>query len=125
VRRGYDAFNTGNVEGTLALVHPDIEWNTYLVPGPGGGTYRGFEGVRELWNDVRNIFIDYRNDPEELMEIGDKVVAFICISGRGSLSGAEVEARIAHVFTFRDGKIIRVDSHEDRDEAMRAARGGE
>jgi ketosteroid isomerase-like protein len=123
VRRGYEALNQGDVESALELVQPDIEWNTYLVPGPGGGTYRGYDGVRELWTDVRNIFTDYRNDPEELIEAGDKVVSFICIRGRGSLSGAEVEARIAHVFTFRDGKILRVDSFEDRDEALRAARG--
>jgi ketosteroid isomerase-like protein len=49
-------------------------------------------------------------------------VSFICISGRGAKSGIEVEARIAHVFTFRDDKILRVQSFEDRDEALRAAR---
>ena len=32
-----------------------------------------------------------------------------------------VQARIAHVHTFRDGKVIRVESFEDRDEALRAA----
>jgi ketosteroid isomerase-like protein len=123
VRRGYDAFNVGDVESTLALVHPEIEWHTYLVPGPGGGTYRGFDGVRELWADVRNIFVDYRNDPEQIIEVGDKVVAFICISGRGLRSGADVEARIAHVFTFHEGKILRVESYADTDEALRAAQG--
>jgi ketosteroid isomerase-like protein len=121
VRRGYEAFNVGDVEATLGLVHPDIEWHTYLVPGPGGGTYRGHDGVRELWSDVRHIFTDYRNDPEQMFEVGDKVVSFICIRGRGARSGVEVEARIAHLFTFRDGKILRVESFEDRDEALRAA----
>jgi ketosteroid isomerase-like protein len=122
VRRGYEAFNEGDVESTLALVHSDIEWRTYLVPGPGGGNYRGYDGVRELWADVRNIFVDYRNDPEQMIEIGDKVVSFICIRGRGARSGVEVEARIAHVFTFHEGKILRVESFEDREEALRTAR---
>ncbi len=103
-------------------MHSDIEWRTYLVPGPGGGTYRGYDGVRELWADVRNVFVDYRNDPEQMIEIGDKVVSFICIRGRGARSGVEVEARIAHVFTFREGKILRVESFEDREDALRAAR---
>ena len=31
------------------------------------------------------------------------------------------QARIAHVYTFRDGKVIRVESFEDRDEALRVA----
>ncbi len=121
VRRGYDALNDGDVERALADIDPEIEWRTYLVPGPGGGTYRGHEGVRELWEDVRNIFGDYRNEPEQLIDAGDRVVAFVCIRGRGGRSGAEVEARIAHVFTLRDGRIMRVDSFEDRDEALRAA----
>jgi ketosteroid isomerase-like protein len=121
VRRGYELLNGGDVESALEFVHPAIEWQTYLVPGPGGGLYRGHDGVRELWRDVRNVFGGYRNDPEELIDAGDKVVAFICISGRGTLSGVEVEARIAHVFTFSDGKILRVQSFEDRAEALRAA----
>lgn len=99
-------------------MQPDVEWQTYLVPGPGGATYCGCDGVRELWSDVRNVFAGYRNDPEQLFDLGDKVVSFICISGRGSRSGVDVEARIAHVFTFRDGKILRVESFEDRDEAL-------
>ena len=121
VRRGYEALNEGDIERALTDIHPDVVWRTYLVPGPGGGTYRGHDGVRELWADVRNVFGDYRNEPEELIDAGDRVVAFICIRGRGTRSGAEVEARIAHVFTLRDGRIAHVDSFEDRDEALRAA----
>lgn len=121
VRRGYDAFNRGDIEGALEILHPDVEWSTYLVPGPGGGTYRGHEGVRELWDDARNIFGDFRNDPERLMEAGDKVVAFITVRGRGKASGIDVKARIAHVMTLRDGKVASVQSFEDRDEALKAA----
>jgi ketosteroid isomerase-like protein len=121
VRRGYDALNRGDVESALEHIDAGIVWRTYLVPGPGGGTYRGHDGVRELWSDVRNIFRDYRNDPEELIDAGEKVVAFICIRGHGRRSGVEVEARIAHVFTFRGDAIARVESFEDREEALRAA----
>jgi ketosteroid isomerase-like protein len=39
----------------------------------------------------------------------------------GAISGAPVEARIAHVHTFHGGKVVRVQSFEDRDEARRAA----
>jgi ketosteroid isomerase-like protein len=121
VRHGYELLNRGDVESALELVDPAIEWQTYLVPGPGGGLYRGHDGVRELWRDVRNVFGGYRNDPEELIDAGDKVVAFICIRGRGTRSGVEVEARIAHLFTLSNGKILRVQSFEDRDEALRMA----
>ena len=121
VRRGYAALNEGDVDRALVDIDPEIEWKTYLVPGPGGGTYHGHDGVRELWRDVRTVFGDYRNDPEEVFEAGAKVISRVCIRGRGAKSGAEVEARIFHVFTFRDGRILRVESFEDREEALRAA----
>jgi ketosteroid isomerase-like protein len=122
VLRGYEAFNRGDVSAALEALDPEIEWKTYLVPGPGGGTYRGHAGVRELWGDARNIFGDFRNDPERLIEAGDdKVVAFITVRGRGKASGAEVKARIAHVHTLHDGKVVRVESFENRDEALKVA----
>ena len=121
VRRSYEAFNRGDVEGALEGLHPDIEWHTYIVPGPGGATYRGHAGVRELWSDARRIFGEFRNIPEELFDAGDRVLAFVRVEGVGAISGAPVEARIAHVHTLHDGKVVCVESFEDRDEARRAA----
>jgi ketosteroid isomerase-like protein len=99
VLRGYEAFNRGDIDGALELLHPEIEWKTYLVPGPGGGTYHGHEGVRELWGDAADIFGDFRNDPERLMDAGDKVVAFITVRGRGRESGVAVKARASPMST--------------------------
>ena len=116
--RSYQAFNRGELEEALAAFDPEIVWHTYLVPGPGGGTYRGHDGVRELWADARNIFGDFRNEPERLISVEDRLLVMVRICGWGKESGVEVEAKIAHVHTFRDGKVARVDSYEDRDEAL-------
>src|SRR5438445_3799 len=117
---GYEAFNSGDLDRAETLFDPDVVWHTWIVPGPGGGTYRGHAGIRELWSEARNVFGDFRNEPERLIAAGDRMVAFIRVRGRGKGSGVEVEARIAHVLTFRDDKVVRVDSYEDRDEALRA-----
>ena len=121
VRRVYEAFNSGNVDAAIQFLHPDVEWHTYIVPGPGGGVYRGHDGARELWADARRIFGDFRNVPEEVFEVGEHVVAFVSVEGVGARSGASVQARIAHVYTFKDDKISMIRSFEDRDEACRAA----
>lgn len=118
---GYEAFNRGDVEASLTILHPEIVWHTYIVPGPGGGTYYGHDGVRELWSDAQRIFGGFRNIPEQLFEEGNRVVAFVRVEGVGTKSGVAVTARIAHVHTFRDGKVCRVESFEDRDEALRVA----
>lgn len=121
VIRGYEAFNRGEVEASLSIMHPEIEWHTYIVPGPGGGVYHGHEGVRELWSDARKIFGEFKNIPEQMFDGGGHVVAFVRVEGVGRESGVPVEARIAHLYTFRDGKVACVQSFEDRDEALRAA----
>ena len=121
VRRSYEAFNRGDLDGALEGIHPDIVWHTYIVPGPGGGTYRGHDGVRELWSDAKRIFGEFRNVPEQVFETPDNIVVFVSVEGVGARSGAAVQARIAHIFTFRDEKVVGVRSFADRDEALREA----
>jgi ketosteroid isomerase-like protein len=117
----YEAFNRADNDGALRFMHPEIEWRTYLVPGPGGGTYRGHEGVVQLWTDVRNVFDDFRNEAEEFFASEDMVVVFVRFTGRGRESGVDVEARVAHLFDFEDGLVRRVRTFEDRRQALTAA----
>jgi len=121
VRRGYESFNANDLDSALELFDPSIEWHTYIVPGPGGGVYRGHAGVRELWSEAKRIFGDFRNVPEHMFDAGDQVVTFVRVEGVGAMSGAAVQARIAHLMTFRGDKVVTVQSYEDRDEALRAA----
>ena len=121
VRRGYEAYNRGDIDAALVELDPEIVWQTYIVPGPGGGIYRGHDGVRELWSEAKKIFGGFRNEPEEIFDAGDQVVAFVRVEGVGARSGVAVQARIAHLYTFRGGKVLRVESFEDRDAALRAA----
>jgi uncharacterized protein len=120
-QRSYDAFNRGDIESALAAFDPEVEWQTYIVPGPGGGTYHGHAGVRELWSEAKRIFGEFRNIPEEMFSAGDKLLVYVRIEGVGAKSGAPVEARIAHLHTFRDGRVVLVRSFGDREEAQRAA----
>jgi uncharacterized protein len=119
VLRSYDAFNRGDLDEAIAAFDPEVEWHSWIVPGPGGATYKGHDGVRELWADARNVFGEFRNVPERIVVAGDRIAIFVCVRGRGKESGAEVEGRIAHVMAFRGTKALKVDSYEDRAEALR------
>ena len=60
--------------------------------------------------------------PEEVIDAGDKVLAFIRTSGRGKASGVDVEAYVWNVWTFRDGKPTEWTYFgEDRAAALDAA----
>ena len=61
-------------------------------------------------------------EPEELIDAGDKVLAFIRVSGRGKASGVDVEAHTWNVWTFRNGEPVELTYFgEDRAEALKAA----
>jgi ketosteroid isomerase-like protein len=61
-------------------------------------------------------------DPQELVDAGDRVFAFIRTRARGKASGADVDAHVANVWTSRDGKPVELKYFgENRAEALEAA----
>jgi ketosteroid isomerase-like protein len=85
---------------------------------------RGRDQVR-AWADREAEIWEGRHtrwQPEELIDAGDKVLAFIRTGGRGQASGVEVEAYVWNVWTFRDGKPVEWTYFgEDRGAALEAA----
>jgi ketosteroid isomerase-like protein len=62
-------------------------------------------------------------EAEEYIQSGDRILVLIHWRGRGKGSGAQIEGRGAHLWTFREGLAVRFDTYRDRDQA-RAALGG-
>jgi ketosteroid isomerase-like protein len=61
-------------------------------------------------------------EPQELLDADEKVVALIRFSARGKGSGAEVEAHVWNLWTFRDGKLVEFKYFgDDRAAALEAA----
>ena len=51
---------------------------------------------------------DFEFDVQELIDAGESVVMVLRQVGRGKGSGAPVEMTMGWLYTFRDGRIIRV-----------------
>jgi ketosteroid isomerase-like protein len=85
------------------------------------GVYRGAGEIVRWVDEGRAVYGSLEVVPEELLDAGEKVVAMVRMRARGTLSGAPVEALIAHVLTLRDGKLLRLEYYGDREEALRAA----
>jgi ketosteroid isomerase-like protein len=54
---------------------------------------------------------------DELIPRGERILALVRWKGSGKESGVEMEASGAHLWTFRDGLVVRFDVYRDRDEA--------
>jgi uncharacterized protein len=84
--------------------------------------YRGHEGVRSSLRVSQVEFEELDLVPEEFLDAGDRVVVVFRFQGKGRRSGIPIDEQLAHVWTIRDGKAVRMEVHSGRDQALRAAR---
>lgn len=125
IRRAYDAFNRRDPDAAGADMHPEFELDFTGSVGPERGVYRGKDGMSRLWRRYWDAFESISIEPEELIEAGDQVIALVRARGRGRGSGIEIDARGPHVWTFRDGKVVRFKLYQEVGQAMEAVLGGE
>jgi uncharacterized protein len=122
LRRGYDAFSERDMSFVLGFVHPDVELELYTErPDIADTLYRGHEGFLRNLAELTEVFDDFRLEPEELTEGGERIFAVVRVRGRGRSSGASIDQRLYHVWTFRDGRVARLEIHSDRAKALEAA----
>jgi ketosteroid isomerase-like protein len=120
LKRGYEAFNRGELEAVFARLDPEIEWVTDERV-PFAGTYHGHGEIRRLLSDQQEVFGQLTMEPYEFFETGDQVVAFVRQRARGHASGAEIVITIGHLWTIRDGKAVRWQGFPEREKALEAA----
>jgi ketosteroid isomerase-like protein len=126
VRRGYEAFDSGDLESALALFDPDVE--VLMAEEPGGvslldlsKTYRGVEGVITFLGQMAEAWGEVHWVPERYFDAGDEVVVFIRLTAEGKSSGVAVNQSMAHLCTVRSGKLVRLETFWRRDAALKAA----
>jgi ketosteroid isomerase-like protein len=121
VRAILDAFNRGDMRGFLDMCDPDIEWDlSQRLIDP--EVYHGHQGVERFFEQQLEAWEEApRMEAEELIDAGDRVVAFVRVHGRGKGSRAAVDARIAQIWTIRGRKATRLEYYGDRLEALDAA----
>jgi uncharacterized protein len=120
VRRGYEAWNSGDRNWVLEHMAEDVEW----VPPPEDPEtrhYHGFAGVQEFWNGWRAAVGELHFEPQEFIDAGDHVVVRAVRSGVGEQSGLEISDTVFQVYTFEDEKCVRVQEFYDRPQAVRSA----
>ena len=122
-KRGDDAFNRGDVEAVVELTHPEVEWYDVLEQMLGGvaTAYRGHEGIREVFGNLSGAFAEIHTEYLEIRDLGHRVVAIGHLRARGSESGALIESPFWTVTEWENGKMTRLRSYLDREEALEAA----
>lgn len=116
----YDGFAESDLPKVLSTMASDIEW-TEAEGYPYAGTYEGPDAVvAAVFLKLATEWADYKAIPEQLIAEGDIVVALGHYSGRYLATGKSFRAPFVHVWTVRDGKLVRFVQHTDTVVVQRA-----
>ena len=109
----YDAFARGDIPGVLGAFDPQIEWTSAegaLYPG----TFIGPDAVlSNVFARIGGEWDGFRVEPAEYLDAGDHVVALGRYSGTYRATGRAMSAAFAHVWTVRDGRVVRFRQYAD------------
>jgi ketosteroid isomerase-like protein len=117
----YEAFVSGDLDGLGQHLHPRVEFvnpDDAVEPGTRIGPSAFIGAVRKLHD-----MFDY--DGFELVgftESGDGAVAVVRFLARGRGSNAPVDASFAHLLSWADEKLARLEWFRSADEALAALR---
>jgi ketosteroid isomerase-like protein len=118
-RRAYEAFNTRDISGWVALHSADTELHD-LPTVPDAGVHRGHAEMRSWAEGLIETAEDLRFEPQRFIQAGEFVLVPVQASATGRGSGAPVEMSFCHVFEVSDGKIRRLWSYANEDDALEA-----
>ncbi len=120
LRSAYEAISRGDWDAVIELAEPDFE----LVPpsqSPNSAPLRGVEETGAWFADQQETVGDLSIEVEKLIEVEALIVAFIRLRIRPHGADAELELRIAHLWTLREGRLIRCEVFPEREKALEAA----
>jgi ketosteroid isomerase-like protein len=119
VRGVYERWSQGDFAASNDVLDP-LVLLVMRPEFPDAGTYLGVDRVRDYTRGFLEPWTRITIEAEEIAEAGDSVVVAVRQSGSGSESGVETDFRYFHVWTFRGGKAIRLETVRERDDALRA-----
>lgn len=111
VRRIHAQWAAGRSAGEL--IDPDIEY-----VNPPYAVEAGVKRGRRTLAAIRDVYPDFRFEPEEFRDVGEEVVVIGIGRGTGA-SGVEAQWRQGYVWTVRDGRAVRFRWFSDPQEALR------
>jgi ketosteroid isomerase-like protein len=118
VRRGFEHFiATG--EPLWETLDEEVVIRDHDIPD--SGDYRGYAGLARWQEDWSAAWDDWRWEPEEYIDAGDRVVAVLRVYAKGRGSGVDVERVDGAVWTLQNGKAVRLDYYGSKAEALEAA----
>ncbi|HSV47771.1 MAG TPA: nuclear transport factor 2 family protein [Ramlibacter sp.] len=108
VQAAYAAFGSGDVESILKLVADDVDWKFYGAKGlPYTGAFRTKGDVATWFASVAQADDIQAFEPREFIVGGDHVTVLGWERTRALPGDKVFETDWVHIFTVRDGLVVR------------------
>ena len=118
---GYQMFMKGDFQGVLDMCTDDIEWTSADLPNiPFTGAFHGKAGVMDFFQKLgaEIEFLDYQ--PQTFIADEDKVAVAGVSTARVRATGATFDDTWVHIFTMKNGKVVRVEQFHNTAAAVAA-----
>jgi len=105
IKELYAAFEQRDEKRIVPLFSPEIEI-VQSAELPWGGHYRGHTGLAEFLKKLLG-HVDSRVVIEKFIDAGEHVVAIGSTIGKTRATNIEFDVPVVHVWTVREGRIVR------------------
>jgi ketosteroid isomerase-like protein len=119
-RRGFEAYNAGDTETVMSMLHPEIEVHSVMGVS---GTFHRHEGFREWSGTWEEVWEEFVSEVEEIVPVGERHVIVKAFQRARGRDGIEVTQRPAFAYEVDDGDLCtRMGLYFTFEEALAAVR---
>jgi hypothetical protein len=100
-----------------SFFHPDVEFLPLRAATE--GAYHGIAGIERFIADNEAVFEKFE-PKQEFLDLDERVLTWGTIRVKAKQSGIDTDIPVGGVVEFRDGKIVRWQAFDSKDEALKA-----
>ena len=116
----YAHWSRGDWRSGADLFAEDVVSTTFDADGD-QIVLHGRQALRDWFRDFLEQWDDFRQDVDELVDLGDRVLARGHQSATGKVSGARLEMPVFNVWRFEGGKVVEFHTTRHEHVARQAA----
>jgi ketosteroid isomerase-like protein len=113
-----EAFNARDLDALIDCCHPEIEYHSTFA-AVGGDVYHGHDGMRAWYRDMEQTWGNaIRSEPEAYFDLGEDLLVYTVLYGKGKQSGVEAALPVAAVARVREGLFVYYRGFIHREDAL-------
>jgi ketosteroid isomerase-like protein len=109
LQKAYENFAKGDIPAVLAVLDEDVQW--YEAEGNplwnGAPAIGPQQVVEQIFTRVVQDYDGFTIHVNRIVGSSDTLVMEGRYTGSGTATGRQLDAQVAHVWDFRDGKVVR------------------